>query len=407
MATAATARRRPAGPGRADGEAAPTATPTAPPPTPTHADGRRLRRRADRRPQLRHRPVLDPAVPAPDLPGLRNPVRDPVAGARVDQPDRDGLRHQPQRLHRRRPGLDAVHPLDLGDVRGRRQQRRAQGSLQPGRRDLRRRPLPQRRRRRGGPAHRDLRLQPRRLVRRRGPALRQPVRQAARRPRRLAHRPDRGRPLPGRRRLPLRRRHLRARGRASARSRRKGVAGNAADVVSSSPTRRGINIYSREGAPVVAVNDGVIKEIGESQEARPLRRPPGRLRQPLHLRRARRGLRGLPGAEGDGAHRRGLPSGRRPATTPSPQPGQRQLAGRRRRQRSSPTGRRARRARQRRRGRAGRVRPVNTEDLRERLYAFPERPENVGRADVTGQLDELLASRFPGYESFKSYLGGS
>ena len=36
--------------------------------------------------------------------------------------------------------------------------------------------------------------------------------QAPRRPRRLAHRPDRGRPLPGRRRRPLRRRHLRARG---------------------------------------------------------------------------------------------------------------------------------------------------------------------------------------------------
>ena len=29
-------------------------------------------------------------------------VRDPLAGARLDQPDRDRLRHQPQRLHRRR-----------------------------------------------------------------------------------------------------------------------------------------------------------------------------------------------------------------------------------------------------------------------------------------------------------------
>ena len=44
------------------------------------------------------------------------------------------------------------------------------------------------------------------------------------------------------------------------------VAGNAADVISSSPTRRGINIYSREGAPVVAVNDGVITEIGKSKQ---------------------------------------------------------------------------------------------------------------------------------------------
>jgi hypothetical protein len=42
------------------------------------------------------------------------------------------------------------------------------------------------------------------------------------------------------------------------------VGGNAAEVISSSPTRRGINIFSREGAPVVAVNDGVIRKLGSS-----------------------------------------------------------------------------------------------------------------------------------------------
>ncbi len=42
------------------------------------------------------------------------------------------------------------------------------------------------------------------------------------------------------------------------------VSGNAADVISSSPTRRGINIFSREGAPVVAVNDGIIRKLGSS-----------------------------------------------------------------------------------------------------------------------------------------------
>jgi murein DD-endopeptidase MepM/ murein hydrolase activator NlpD len=40
--------------------------------------------------------------------------------------------------------------------------------------------------------------------------------------------------------------------------------GNAAEVISSSPTRRGINIFAHQGAPVVAVNDGVIKALGKS-----------------------------------------------------------------------------------------------------------------------------------------------
>ncbi|HET8863586.1 MAG TPA: lytic murein transglycosylase [Solirubrobacterales bacterium] len=42
--------------------------------------------------------------------------------------------------------------------------------------------------------------------------------------------------------------------------------GNAAEVISSSPTRRGINIFAAEGAPVVAVNDGVIVKMGKAEE---------------------------------------------------------------------------------------------------------------------------------------------
>jgi murein DD-endopeptidase MepM/ murein hydrolase activator NlpD len=42
--------------------------------------------------------------------------------------------------------------------------------------------------------------------------------------------------------------------------------GNAAEVISSSPTRRGINIFADEGAPVVAVNDGVIVKMGNSKK---------------------------------------------------------------------------------------------------------------------------------------------
>jgi Transglycosylase SLT domain len=42
--------------------------------------------------------------------------------------------------------------------------------------------------------------------------------------------------------------------------------GNAAEVISSSPTPRGINIFSKQGAPVVAVNDGVIRKLGHSDD---------------------------------------------------------------------------------------------------------------------------------------------
>jgi murein DD-endopeptidase MepM/ murein hydrolase activator NlpD len=44
------------------------------------------------------------------------------------------------------------------------------------------------------------------------------------------------------------------------------VSGNAAEVISSSPTRRGINIFAKQGAPVVAVNDGVIRKMGHSSQ---------------------------------------------------------------------------------------------------------------------------------------------
>jgi transglycosylase-like protein with SLT domain/peptidase M23-like protein len=43
------------------------------------------------------------------------------------------------------------------------------------------------------------------------------------------------------------------------------VSDGAAEIISSSPTRRGINIFAREGAPVVAVNDGVVRKFGHSR----------------------------------------------------------------------------------------------------------------------------------------------
>ncbi len=40
--------------------------------------------------------------------------------------------------------------------------------------------------------------------------------------------------------------------------------GGGSEVISSSPTARGINIFAKRGAPVVAVNDGVVRKLGHS-----------------------------------------------------------------------------------------------------------------------------------------------
>jgi hypothetical protein len=44
------------------------------------------------------------------------------------------------------------------------------------------------------------------------------------------------------------------------------ISSNAAEVISSSPTPRGINIFAKKGSPVVAVNDGVIRKMGKSEK---------------------------------------------------------------------------------------------------------------------------------------------
>jgi murein DD-endopeptidase MepM/ murein hydrolase activator NlpD len=169
--------------------------------------------------------------------------------------------------------------------------------------------------------------------------------------------------------------------------------GNAAEVISSSPTRRGIDIFSREGAPVVAVNDGVITEVGRSK----------RLGRYLVLRDAY-GNRFTYAQLGEVSNVYPVPKRDRlsaddfklvsPAEPDAPeQPASAGGDG-------EPDSADAQ-------GPAteGAV-PTNTEDSRERLYAFPERPRNADRANLTGQLDRLLDEKFPGYESFKAYFSG-
>jgi murein DD-endopeptidase MepM/ murein hydrolase activator NlpD len=165
-------------------------------------------------------------------------------------------------------------------------------------------------------------------------------------------------------------------------------AGNVANVVSSSPTRRGINIYTREGASIVAVNDGVVKEIGHSKK----------LGDYLVLQDAY-GNRFTYAQLGRVSDVYPVPKRNRlsaqdfklvsPKSDDKPTQPASDGASRDRSTRAA----------------AGDG-PVNTEDVRERLYAFPERPNNVDRADLSGQLNDLLAKRFPGYESFKAYFSG-
>jgi murein DD-endopeptidase MepM/ murein hydrolase activator NlpD len=167
---------------------------------------------------------------------------------------------------------------------------------------------------------------------------------------------------------------------------RKGT-GNVADVVTSSPTRRGINIYSRKGAPVVAVNDGTIKRVGHNSKL-------GNyvVLQDSYGNRFTYAQLGRISKVYPVPKQRKLSASDFKLVTPKKDAKPTQPATR---------------------GKAPAVKvakasegPRNTEDLRQRLYALPERSHNVDRADITGQLDQLLSKKVPGYETVKSYFGG-
>jgi hypothetical protein len=171
---------------------------------------------------------------------------------------------------------------------------------------------------------------------------------------------------------------------------KKGSTGNAADVISSSPTQRGINIYSREGAPVVAVNDGVIKRIGKSK----------RLGKFLVLEDAY-GNRFTYAELGEVSKVYPVPKRQKLSAkdfqlvSSDDEPTESASAGKAADAKDKSAKADATEAD---------TGPDNTEDARERLYAFPERDANQDRADLTGQLDDLLGRRMPAYEGFKSYF---
>jgi Transglycosylase SLT domain len=174
------------------------------------------------------------------------------------------------------------------------------------------------------------------------------------------------------------------------------AAGNAADVIESNAQRRSINIYSSLRAPVVAVNDGVIKKIGDSD----------RLGKFIVLQDAY-GNRYTYGHLGSIAKVHPVPRDNKLSakdfqlTNPNSDaaPTQPASAG------DNKTADKAAASPTRKKGAASP--PENTEQLRNRLFALPQRSGNGDNSGVAGQLDQLLGRAVPGYETFKAALGPS
>ena len=312
------------------------------PPRPTPASRSRCPGPApDRRPELLHRQVPDPAVPPPDLPGRRHRVRRALGGPGGDQRDRDGLRPQPQRLDRRRasagcsscPSSWKMYGVDANRD-GRKDPYNPVDAIFAAARYLKAAGAERQ------PARRDLRLQPRRLVRRERPHARAADRRPARRPRRLAHRPDPG-PLPRRRQGALRRRPHRPPGAASASS-----AATTPPCRSRASSRAaGIRIFAKAGSPVVAVQDGKIVRMGATERLGrfvQLRDVYGNTYTYAHLKKFARAYPVPKRAQGhaQAASRRELDL---PERDPKPDRARRAPASRRRPRSASPPGRAPRR----------------------------------------------------------------
>ena len=198
----------------------------------------------------------------------------------------------------------------------------------------------------------------------------------------------------------------------------KGSSGNAADVISESPTRRGIDIYAADKAPVVAVNDGVIKKIGKSkalgkyvvlQDAYGNRFTYAELGSvspvvpvPRERKLSSKDFRLITPGEGDDK-----PTIAASTTNPREQARpDSESKGDSSKSAKAKKSKKSKKSKSKRSKAASAREPQNTENSRDRLFALPKRPANVDRAGLTGQLDSLLGKGMPGYETFKSYFSG-
>jgi hypothetical protein len=176
------------------------------------------------------------------------------------------------------------------------------------------------------------------------------------------------------------------------------AAGNAADVIESNAQRRSINIYSSLNAPVVAVNDGVIKKMGDSKQLGKfivLQDAYGNRYTYAHLGSIEK-VHPVPRQ-----NRLSPKDFRLTAPNKDAAPAQAATAG----DNSAANGpKKGTSPKAHTKAASG---PRNTEGLRNRLFALPQRSGNAQQSDVAGQLDQLLGRAVPGYETFKSAVAPS
>ncbi len=173
------------------------------------------------------------------------------------------------------------------------------------------------------------------------------------------------------------------------------ASGNAADVIASNAQRRSINIYSSLNAPVVAANDGVIKKMGDSRQLGKfivLQDAYGNRYTYAHLGEIEK-VHPVPRQNGLSAKDFQLTNPNKDTAPTQPaSAGDNSNAGK------------AAAPKAKSKAAGG---PQNTEELRNRLFALPQRSGNADSTGVPGQLDQLLGRAVPGYETFKSAFAPS
>ncbi len=201
-------------------------------------------------------------------------------------------------------------------------------------------------------------------------------------------------------------------------AKKRGGTGNVADVVSSSSNRTGINIYSRRNAPVVAVNDGTIKDMGHSKALgnfivledsygnRFTYAQLGKLAKVYPVPKQHK----LKASD----FKLVTPNDKSP-NAPASRTSTNSKGVKQAQESESAGGKGAKAAakhvaakhRSAAKGSSGGGSSSSNAGAssRLRLYAFPSRAPKGARSDLSGQLDQVLGQRMPGYNTVRNYLG--